>query len=244
LTEDIDEIYRRASALDSSRPSETLRRKVLDHAAALTAAPPRPAAPRARWRPAVFGTLAAAALAGLLIMPRVFNPHPPSESAQTLPQTPPPEAAAKSRAIAPADEPAADASRTGASGPKAAAQPGAAPQLGAAPRPGAAAATESARAASRPADRSATLRSAAETGDVRQLRALLGAQVRIDAPDARGRTALMLAALRGQAESVDLLLAQGADPNAADANGTTPLQAALAADQPAIVAALRRAGAR
>jgi hypothetical protein len=238
LTEDIDEIYRRASALDSSRPSETLRRKVLDHAAALTAAPPRPAAPRARWRPAVFGTLAAAALAGLLIMPRVFNPHPPSESAQTLPQTPPPEAAAKSRAIAPADEPAADASRTGASGPKAAAQPGAAPQLGAA------AATESARAASRPADRSATLRSAAETGDVRQLRALLGAQVRIDAPDARGRTALMLAALRGQAESVDLLLAQGADPNAADANGTTPLQAALAADQPAIVAALRRAGAR
>jgi hypothetical protein len=96
---------------------------------------------------------------------------------------------------------------------------------------------------SRPTD-PAALRSAAETGDVRQLRALLGAKVRIDAPDAHGRTALMLAALRGQAESVDVLLAQGADPNAADANGTTPLQAALAADKPAIVAALRRAGAR
>jgi hypothetical protein len=237
LTEDIDEIYRRASALDSSRPSEGLRRKVLDHAAALTAAPPRPAA-RARWRPAVFGTAAAAALAGFLIMPRVFNPHPPSKSAQTLPQTPPPEAAAKSRAIAPAAEPAADASRSGAAGPKAAAQ------AGAAPRPGAAAGTESARAASRPADRSATLRSAAETGDVRQLQGLLGAQVPVDAPDARGRTALMLAALHGQAESIDVLLAHGADPNAADANGTTPLQAALTADQTAIVAALRRAGAR
>jgi ankyrin repeat protein len=54
----------------------------------------------------------------------------------------------------------------------------------------------------------------------------------------------MLAASRGQAESVDVLLAHGADPNAVDANGTTPLKAALAADQPAIVAALRRAGAR
>lgn len=241
MTEDIDEIYRRASALDSSRPSEGLRRKVLDHAAALTAAPPRPAA-RARWRPAVFGTAAAAALAVLLIVPRVFNPHPPSKSAQTLPQTPPPEAAAKSRAIAPAAEsdaePAADASRSGASGPKAAAQ------AGAAPRPGAAAGTESARTASRPADRSATLRSAAETGDVRQLQGLLSAQVPVDAPDARGRTALMLAALHGQAESVDVLLAHGADPNAEDANGTTPLQAALTADQTAIVAALRRAGAR
>jgi len=54
----------------------------------------------------------------------------------------------------------------------------------------------------------------------------------------------MLAAAGGQDESVDVLLAHGADPNAADANGTTPLKAALAADRPAIAAALRRAGAR
>jgi hypothetical protein len=223
VTEDIDEIYRRASAFDPSRPTEALRRKVLDHAAALTAVPPPAAAHRARsWRPAVCGSLAAAGIAGLLIVPRVFNPHPPAESA---PQ-PPPQAAAESSAIArsherPADQPAADAGAAPASAP---------------PAPPT-------------TDREAALRQAAATGDLRKVRAMLGAQgrgaqVRIDAADARGRTALMLATLRGQAESVDVLLAHGADPNAADATGTTPLQAALAADQPAIVAALRRSGAR
>jgi hypothetical protein len=41
-----------------------------------------------------------------------------------------------------------------------------------------------------------------------------------------------------------VLLARGADPNAADAHGTTPLQAALAGHQGAIAAALQLAGAR
>jgi hypothetical protein len=272
LTEDLDEIYRRASALDPSRPSEALRRRVLEHAAAL-AARPRPTANRARWRPAIFGTLAAAALAGLLVVPRVFNPHAPAESADTAapakvppvvappplasppplagvppfasappladapsmnaapapPAISPPQAAARSRAIAPAD-----ASRKAASRVDAPAQSGAAAENTIA----------SAQLSSPPTDPSAALRRAAETGDIQKLRAILGAEVRIDAPDARGRTALMLAASRGQSESVDVLLAHGADPNAADANGTTPLKAALAADRPAIAAALRRAGAR
>jgi hypothetical protein len=280
LTEDLDEIYRRASALDPSRPSEGVRRKVLEHAAALAAAP-RPAANRPRWRPAIFGTLAAAGLAGLLIMPRVFNPHPPAESADTAAPTkappvvappplagappvagappisdapsansapapfPPPPPAARSRAIAPpadgettapqeeaqslaeAKPRTTDASRKGASRLDAAAQPEAAAQH-----------------ASPQADPSAALRWAAESGNVQRLQVILGAPVRIDAPDERGRTALILAATRGQAEAVDLLLVHGADPNAADANGTTPLKAALAAGQPAIVASLRRAGAR
>jgi ankyrin repeat protein len=68
--------------------------------------------------------------------------------------------------------------------------------------------------------------------------------VDIDARDESGRTALMLATLHGQTHAVDTLLASGADPNAADAQGTTPLQAAIAGGQPSIVAALRRAGAR
>jgi hypothetical protein len=245
LTEDLDEIYRRASALDPSRPSEAVRRKVLEHAAALAAETARPAANRTRWRPAIFGTLAAAGLAGLLIMPRVFNPHAPAESAETaVPVEAPPAVAPSDRrsadaqpnaqSLAEATPRTADASRQDASRLEAAAKSGAAAENTIA----------SGQPASPQADPSAALRRAAETGDVQRLRAILGAQVRIDAPDARGRTALMLAASRGQAESVEVLLAHGADPNAVDGNGTTPLKAALAADQPAIAGALRRAGAR
>lgn len=98
--------------------------------------------------------------------------------------------------------------------------------------------------AMRQTDPAAALRRAAEIGDVAGLQALLDERVDIDARDAGGRTALMLATLHGRADAVDALLAHGADPNAADAQGTTPLQAAEAGDQPAIVAALRRAGAR
>src|SRR6202790_1481530 len=85
-SDDADDLYRRASALDESRPSELVRRRVLDHAAQMAAeraaqnAPPRIASARGalrtwrRRRPAIFGTLAAAALAGLLITPRFFTP--------------------------------------------------------------------------------------------------------------------------------------------------------------------------
>jgi ankyrin repeat protein len=94
-----------------------------------------------------------------------------------------------------------------------------------------------------PAD-PAALRRAAEFGDIHGLQTLLDERVSIDARDAGGRTALMLAVLHGHAEAVDALLAHGADPNAADAHGTTPLEAAVAGNQPAVAAALRRAGAR
>jgi uncharacterized protein len=101
MTEELDEIYRRASALDPSRPSESVRRKVLEHAAAL-AAHPRPAAHRPRWRPAIFGTLAAAGLAGLLIVPRFYSPNPPAKSADTAaPAQIPPDADAPPIAGAP-----------------------------------------------------------------------------------------------------------------------------------------------
>jgi hypothetical protein len=108
-------------------------------------------------------------------------------------------------------------------------------------------AADGARAAAQraaPAEAGAALRRAAEIGDIPALQDLATKQFDVDARDPGGRTALILAALHGQAKSVDVLLAHGADPNAVDANGTTPLRAALAADQPAIVAALRRAGAR
>jgi hypothetical protein len=108
-------------------------------------------------------------------------------------------------------------------------------------------AADGARAAAQraaPTEAGAALRRAAEIGDIPALQDLATKQFDVDARDPGGRTALILAASHGQAKSVDVLLAHGADPNAVDANGTTPLRAALAADQPAIVAALRRAGAR
>jgi len=88
------------------------------------------------------------------------------------------------------------------------------------------------------------LRQAAAAGDLTALRAQLASGSDIEARDAQGRTALMLATVGGQADAVAVLLAHGADPSAADAHGTTPLRAAVAADERAIIAMLRRYGAR
>jgi hypothetical protein len=94
------------------------------------------------------------------------------------------------------------------------------------------------------ADPAAALRHAAEVGDLATLAALVEKQTDVDSRDGAGRTALMMATLHGQADAVTTLLADGADPNAADADGTTPLQAAMAGNHPTIIAALRRYGAK
>jgi hypothetical protein len=267
LPDDVDEHYRRASALDPSRPSAALRGAVLTHAADLAAeraarqgiahiGSTRPAQSRARRR-AIFGTLAAAALAGLLITPRFLTHYASTAAVSPAPQVSRPKAAANSAANSLANAPtatsspeiggekpsappaearsmaesparSADASRTDA-----AAQGGAAARNALAPMP----------QAPPPAD-PAALRRAAELGDIHGLQALLEERVSVDARDASGRTALMLAVQHGRTDAVDALLAHGADPNAEDAHGTTPLEAAVAANQPAVVAALRRAGAR
>jgi len=317
--DEVDNRYRRESALDPSRPSESVRRAVLEHATQLAAersakngpaqiGAARPAANPRWWRPTAFGTLAAAALAGLLIIPRFLAPdaplvgalptvpvrtnaaataasqaeireQPQDAMADVRPSSPPPpeesalqpdHSALKPRAssrnegtvadsaaeIDAKNAPAKVQSMTNARSTAAGggsetdarrAQTRGATGISASPRQSVAPAASSAAPTAPPArlaDSAAEVRRAAEIGAVPELQTLLGQQGDIDARDESGRTALMLATLSGQSRAVDMLLAHGADPNAADAQGVTPLQAAIAGDRPAIAAALRRAGAR
>jgi Ankyrin repeats (3 copies) len=260
--EEIDERYRRLSDSDSSRPSVKIRRAILRHAAELAAqarnpessAPielRRPAANESRWRVATYGGLAAAAFAGLLIAPHFLTPStapmtrlaPPSartpEPAAERPATPRAFAGADARRAPRAQGPA----RESASPPQLAQTqampaPSAARAMASSPRPAAAS------PAAESLDAPAALREAAQNGNVQRLEALLTERIDIDARDASGRSALMLAVLHDRKDAVNSLLAAGADPNAADTGGTTPLEAAIAAARPEIAAALRRAGAR
>lgn len=306
--DDLEDRYRREAAADPSRPGERVQTAVFEHAARLAAQrglaqraridARRPVARPARWRAAIFGTLAAAALAGLLVTPRFLTRNPPPAAPAAVAPEPaqePPEAKGPPLASAPAPEaaPATQAplqeparlarQSTNASAPplaKASAPPEFEPQTFAAqnaappaaatarivPRsaltaaesadPAAAGAAGASVGAGAPsaADGSAAgrisptpgnaLRQAAESGNLERVRMLLKTPVDIDARDAHGRSALMLAVLRDRSAIVDALLAHDADPNAADDRGVTPLQAALAANQADIAAALRRAGAR
>jgi Ankyrin repeats (3 copies) len=368
LPDDVDDSYRRAAALDSSRPSEWVRHSVLAHAKELATDHASSGNRRAKWHsmfrgtrrawlgPTVFGTLAAAAFAGLLIAPRFLAPpvgpvaavkfsgapaSPATSGAPTpapfapAPETPAarepapaasapensaaptaarpalaPEAAA-ARAPAPSASDALAARMAAGSAPAPAAPPSSpsatpatslalaaparprahealeAPAVfanagGSAAQSGSSVPAEARRKSSEstvvveahresrvdtsraaaspisvgpavnsimsvpsPLEPPAALRPAAENGDMPALKALLAGagEIDVDSRDAEGHTALMLATLHGQTEAVKLLLAHGADPNAADSHGTTPLQAAVAGSQTAIVKALKRAGA-
>ena len=88
----------------------------------------------------------------------------------------------------------------------------------------------------------ATLWSAAKANDVTELARLLDAGAALDACDARGYSALMLAAYSGHAEAFEYLLERGADPNSVDAAGNSVLMGAAFKGHLTMVKQLLRAG--
>jgi ankyrin repeat protein len=83
---------------------------------------------------------------------------------------------------------------------------------------------------------------AAKRGDLARVRTLLAADASLLAATDRefGATALHWAALKGHASVVQFLLAQGADTQARNGEGETPLQVAERAGKKDVVALLER----
>ena len=296
--DELDELYRRASERDPSRPSEATRRTVLAHAERLAASrlsPPARSPRRAGWWPVAFGTLAAGILAALLVVPSHFEP-PVTPAAERPPLAAPAELAATAgRAPATAPAEPAPAETVAAAGeverpaagrpsvpprtpPALARRDGQRPDARSRLRPEASAPAAGKRAdlltdtapkdayvsnepvmtggrlaGAQMAAGAAARESQPQTGDALQRAAAAGDSAALDgllqtsdvnARDSAGRTALLVAVLRGRSEAVLTLLAHGADPNAADAAGVTPLAAALARGDAVMVETLRRHGAR
>jgi ankyrin repeat protein len=74
------------------------------------------------------------------------------------------------------------------------------------------------------------------------LQAALAGKIDVNAFDAHGQTALILAIQNNHVAIVRELLAHGANPNTPDAHGLTPLRAARKSPNLAILPALERNG--
>jgi len=89
------------------------------------------------------------------------------------------------------------------------------------------------------------LLSAAREGDPAGVEQAVARGANANATDGDGRSALHLAAWRGQMQAARALIRAGANPNARDAqSGETPLHAATRANRPEMVELLLAAGAR
>jgi len=83
-----------------------------------------------------------------------------------------------------------------------------------------------------------------DKGDTNAITTLLSKGASVDAPDARGRSALRAAVERGDITLVSEFMARGADPNAKDRKSTTPLHVAAARGNVEMVDYLIDHGAR
>lgn len=83
----------------------------------------------------------------------------------------------------------------------------------------------------------------ARDGDTARLIAYVEVGAPVDLTDADGNTLLMLAAYHDQPDTVTALAAQGADVNALNHRGQSPLAGAVFKQADAVIAALLAAGA-
>lgn len=83
----------------------------------------------------------------------------------------------------------------------------------------------------------------ARAGQTTELVAYLDAGTPVNLANDRGDTLIMLAAYRGNADTVRALLDRGADPNQANDVGQTPLAGAVFKGENEVVAALVEGGA-
>jgi hypothetical protein len=280
--DEVDDRYRRASAIDPSRPGEAVRRRVLEHAAQLAAersgsrasvsgneASVRRRLPRS-WRPAaLFGTLAAAAVAGLMIAPRVLMPPaapsravaPPVEALREgkLSQRPAPalELAPFTHAEPAAKPPPADQASVASLSAQASerrdayAREVAEAEQRAAKVPvadGAGVAADAGAAAKAPSENVAAQQQVVVTAARRALApptaTVESAALAPPVSKASDSTAAFRhAAETGDLRSLDRLLAMQPDINARDAAGRTPLMLAIVHGQTDVVSALLAYGA-
>ena len=254
--DDVDDQYRRASALDPSRPSEAVRRAVLAHAAQLVAKratrdagsmikTTRTAVNQAWWRPAILGTLAAAALAGLVVAPRflALRSLPPAAtpsaegSVPNAPDTRTDERAASAPAAGPESTAKPRASTRGADMPIARARPKVDAPVRDGPAPVVA---ETASAAPR-------ARGEAQSTDAMgaglEARQRLGAAVTPTDAAVDPAAAFRRAAEMGDLAGLKALLENQADIDSRDAVGRTALMLATLHGQSNAVAVLLAYGA-
>ena len=259
--DDLDDRYQRATVRDLSRPSETTRRTVLQHAAQMAkereARPDVPALHNARrtgtrarrwW--AIAGTAVAATLAGLFVVPQL----------QTLRKPAGPASAARVDAVLPQHAGKLDLERKAKKSIATSSAPAEKRARSAVPtdpemqrrREAPETAADSSRDAAAPLpppppqsqSQSPPARAAAPIPQAASALAGAANQSTAETLGNTRRGALTAAIQQGQLADVESLLAQGADPNGRDAEGRTPLRIAVSMGREDIATVLRKAGGK